>query len=413
MSKLIVEVCDIKEIKTHTNADTLELAIVKGFQLVVRKGTFKAGDKIVYFPPDTMMKGVLSDQIGVTNYLSWQSLKDDKGVAVKNAEGKVVYDYAAGGRTRVVKLRGEPSFGIAIPCPDATWEVCKDVADHYGVWKYVPPFREQAADAAREHPLFHKYSEIENLRHFPDAFNEGEEVIATEKIHGSNCRVGLINVHFEFTPNTFIHSDMLVAGSMEIRRKIPVKPGNIKTGDGYEDCIRHDYDFDKAESICTDEDVLKSNRYWYPISQESVRNLLQGVKDVYGANSVLLFGEVFGFNIQKPFFYGSPTQMQFRAFDISVDGKYLKYDEFKAICDKYGVATAPVLYRGAYSFETLSKYVNGQTTLTDQKQIREGLVVRPVEERIHPKLGRLVAKFVGDDYLEMKDSGKVSDYTES
>ena len=34
--------------------------------------------------------------------------------------------------------------------------------------------------------------EIENYRNFPELIAEGEEVVFTEKIHGKNCRLGLI-----------------------------------------------------------------------------------------------------------------------------------------------------------------------------------------------------------------------------
>jgi RNA ligase (TIGR02306 family) len=43
----------IKEIKTHPNADSLELAQVLGWQAVVKKGEFQAGDKVVFVVIDT------------------------------------------------------------------------------------------------------------------------------------------------------------------------------------------------------------------------------------------------------------------------------------------------------------------------------------------------------------------------
>lgn len=382
MSKLIVEVCEISEIKVHSNSDNLELAVIKGFQCVVRKNTFRTGDKIVFFPPDTLLTKELAESFGVTNYLQWKS------------DGF--------GRTRTVRLRGEPSFGLAVPVPDVSWEVGRDVVEHYGVRKYEPPVRETSADVGRDIPEFHKYTSIENLRHFPDLFVEGEEVIATEKAHGSNFRMAVID------------GNTLVAGSHQLRRKIPCVSNVEQTKlspSHFWNSIEYDHDGNHSQYY-VDGDILRTNRYWFPARNIGVIDLLRTASIRFNAQNVIVFGEVFGANIQKPFYYGSPNEMQFRVFDISVDGQYLDYDEFKAVCDEFGVPTCPVLYRGPYNFEILKKYINGPTAIADCNQIREGIVIRPVVERTHPKVGRIVAKFIGDDYLMAKESGKVTDYTE-
>ena len=41
---------------------------------------------------------------------------------------------------------------------------------------------------------FHGYTEVENVRNFPDVLKPGEEVMITEKLHGKNCRLGLVRV---------------------------------------------------------------------------------------------------------------------------------------------------------------------------------------------------------------------------
>ncbi|MFA5395450.1 MAG: RNA ligase (ATP) [Methanogenium sp.] len=46
----------ISEIRPHTNADLLELATVCGFQTVVKKGEFKAGDPCIYVKSDSILK---------------------------------------------------------------------------------------------------------------------------------------------------------------------------------------------------------------------------------------------------------------------------------------------------------------------------------------------------------------------
>ncbi len=399
MSKLIVEVCEIKEIKQHNNADSLELVVVKGFQCVTKKGQFKVGDKVVYIPPYSLLTKELSDKMGVTNYLSWQTKEDEN----KNK----VTCYDLGGRTRVAELRGEPSFGILIPCPDNSWEIGKDVAEYYGIKKYTPPFRDVAADAATEVFGFHPYSEIENLRHFPEIFEKGEEIIATEKIHGTNCRVGYCEQYINDLP-----ADIFMAGSMQYRRKIPrvvLKPGQSFPLIEFSQSMHFDYG--DSEGYYTDESLLAMNRYWNPLALENVRDLLRHLRRK--AKNVVLFGEVFGSSVQKGFAYGNNGKISFRAFDISLDSQYMQIDEFQEFCDLFKVPTVPIIYRGPYDFEVLKKLANGQTTVTDQKQIKEGLVIRPSKEKTHPKIGRVIMKLIGDDYMKVKESGKVSDYTEA
>ena len=48
----IVRLC---EPRVHTNADTLELFDIGGYQVVTKKGQFKEGDLAVYVQPDSVV----------------------------------------------------------------------------------------------------------------------------------------------------------------------------------------------------------------------------------------------------------------------------------------------------------------------------------------------------------------------
>ncbi len=108
MSSLIVEVSKIDAINQHPNADALDLAIIKGWQCVVPKGKYQAGDKVVYVPVDAVLPPAVHEPMGITKYLS-------------------------NGRVRCAKLRGEPSFGVIMDLANPTWETGLDVAAHYGI----------------------------------------------------------------------------------------------------------------------------------------------------------------------------------------------------------------------------------------------------------------------------------------
>lgn len=341
MSSLIIPVAAIEKITPHNNADSLELAQILGWQMVVRKGEYEVGNAVVYFPVDTVLPQELSDFYNVTKYLSK-------------------------GRIRCAKLRGEPSFGLAVKPDNDAWEVGEDVAEHYmalGVKKYQPPVRVTAGDAEQEHPLFMKYTEIENMRNFPDIFQEGEMVALTEKLHGTNSRVGIIEGE-------------LMAGSHGLRRKRPL------------------------------DDKFETNLYWYPLSLLPVRSLLENLTENH--KQIVLFGEIYGNKIQS-LDYGHKDTISYRAFDILIDGHYLNWPDFVLLCAQYNIDTVPVVASIPFNLDDIKKHSEGNTLLMeDNAHIREGVVVKPLQERRDPKTGRVILKYVSDQYL----FGKQSDYTD-
>lgn len=337
MSSLIVPVATIEALHPHSNADALELAHILGWQIVVRKGEYAVGEKVVYFPIDTLLPVEVSDRFNVTKYLSKQ-------------------------RIRCAKLRGEPSFGLAVR-PDQDWPVGENVADFYGAKKYEPPVRVTAGDAEKDHPLFVAYTEIENMRNFPAVFVPGESVMVSEKIHGTCARIGSIEGE-------------LMAGSKQVRRKRPL------------------------------EDRFASSTYWYPLSLEPVRTLVESLANKH--RQVILFGEIYGSKIQS-FHYGLHGVLGFRAFDLLLDGHYVDWPDFLAICAKYGVESVPTIATIPFDLNEIKRQSEGKTQLMGQDaHIREGVVVRPVNERHDPRVGRVILKYVSDTYL----FGEKSDYTD-
>ena len=335
MSTLIVKSVKVDEVKKHPNADKLDLAIIGGWQVVVSKDTVRVGDIGVYIPPDSLVPAEFSDHYGFTKYLK------------------------SNGRVCSARLRGEPSHGVFIKNDDflGIKDVGEDLAERFGITKYVSE-RITAADAEVDHPKFDKYTEIENIRHFSTVFELGEEVVITEKLHGTNTRTGFID-------------GLFMSGSHKLRRKLDDK----KTAEG-------EYDFEH----------IKNNPYLHPFSISNVRNLLQSL-----GKDCILYGEVCGKNVQGYFSYGVDSGFLFRAFDLKVNGNYLDYDEFSGICSKFDVPIVPVLYRGPFSMDKVKELSVGKSTYAEH--IREGVVIKPVKERADPAIGRVVLKYISDDFL--------------
>jgi RNA ligase (TIGR02306 family) len=333
MAEIPVKVVKIKEVKEHTNADKLELAIVGGWQVCVKKDQFKAGDEAIYIPPDVVIPQEVSDNWGVTDYLSK-------------------------GRVKAVRLRGEPSYGFLVENKDND-PLGVDLKDKFGIEKWEPPQEFSGGLMETPHPLFHTYTDIQNIRNEEyQVLEDGEEVIASEKIHGTNSRIGYIKTE---------NGMQLMVGSRTTRRK-------LNNNDMYEfPMMEYGEEIQKLFDILNDEEV----------------------------ESIILFGEIYG-KVQD-LRYGLGADFDYRAFDLAINGEYIDYDDFVKYMEEVGIPTAPFIYRGPFNMETLKNCAEGNTCLMeDSPHIREGVVVKPATERTDPKLGRVILKYISDDYLTRK-----------
>jgi len=385
-SSIVVPIVRIEKVRSHPNADKLELCNVLGFQMCIPKGKHKSGDICVYVPADSLVPNDWAEKWGVLPYLKGQE---------KNRVGRV-------------RLRGEPSFGLIVdmswlPGSDKPYNVGDNVADCFGIKKYEHPVKAVSSDAAAYDsdidPYVSRYTDIENGRVFTEVFREGEEVVATEKIHGTNCKVGFVRVGDEWIP---------VAGSMGVRRKRPMRP--TWTPQSWLERLYVRLFGMKYVEADFDDREIRGSTYWSPFALPSVRVLLMRLCDC-AERSVLLYGEVFGPCVQNLHYGVTAVEgFRFRAFDICIDGKFLNWVEFSDLCGEVGVPVVPVVYRGAFSFEDIKKAADGRSTLPGADNIREGVVVKPVVERVDSKVGRAVLKFIGTEYeLSKKDEDDCKD----
>lgn len=357
MSSLIVEVCEIQRVEKHENADKLQVAHVKGWQVVTAMGQVSVGDNVVYVPPDCILGEELAAKWGVTNYL--KQLAVDNGIR------------PTGGRVSVARLRGVHSFGFIVPVENGDWPIGHDVAEHFGIKKWEPPVESQEGDAAADVPAFHKYTDIENIRNFPATIQEGETVIFTEKIHGKNCRVGLIRATAEDGSQEFQY----MAGSHGVRRKEIDSKG-------------------------------KRSEFWNAMT-DGVKNLLQYLSA--GTQNVVLFGEIYGSGVQDLHYGLSNGNRAFRVFDIAIDGRYIGYDDKEDLLTKYEIPMVPILYRGPFSTAVMAEHTSGPSTIIGdpskcQFAGREGIVITPVTERYDQFVGRVILKSISPDY-QMRKGG--------
>ncbi len=214
--------------------------------------------------------------------------------------------------------------------------------------------------------MFHQYTDIQNHYRYPDAIPTGTIVRVTEKIHGTNSRVGVVFCEGEFA---------FMAGSHKKNRK---------------------KEFESVASL-----------YWKPLEIEGVLNMLNTLCD--GRRNIVVFSEIYGPGVQDTD-YGIPAgDIGYRVFDITDDGDYLDWDIVKAMCDNNQVELVPLLYKGPFSQKMVEELTSGPTTLVTPEGIkskfkgREGIVITPVVEAYSEILGgRMILKSKSADYLDRK-----------
>lgn len=204
MERKLASIRVIKEIRPHSNADTLELAIVDGWQVIIKKGEFKAGDHVVYFEVDSVLP----------IRPEYEFLR--KCCYVKK-------DWVEGFRLKTIKLRGELSQGLitAIPGGLVTFDG-RDVTDVLGVVKWDPPVPAQLAGQVKGNfpPFIPKTDQerVQNLVHAVDEAHFNKDLFEVSmKLDGSsftcyyyNGNVGVcsrnleLKINDENKDNTFV-----------------------------------------------------------------------------------------------------------------------------------------------------------------------------------------------------------------
>lgn len=344
------------EILPHPNADLLSICKIAGYLSVVGKGYLKTGDLVAYIPEQAVVPVELQRQL--------------------NVEGKL--SGAGKNRVKASRLRGVLSQGLVCPAKPH-WKLGDDVTEELGITKYEPPIPESLRGDMFNAGLDFAFKfDIENIKKFNDVFKEGEEVVMTEKIHGTNVRITVV-------PETITHPE---CGRLWVASK----------GLG-------------ALGLCfKDLDTSPNNVYMNTAKKHFTPEVISKINI---SEPVSFFGEIFGGGIQD-LHYGS-DKADFRVFDIYIgkpnDGFFVGFDEVKIMCDILGLQMVPVLYQGPFSKDVLAEHTNGKETLSgDAKHVREGVVVKPVVERLLDILpmSRVHLKSVSEHYLLRK--GNVTEY---
>jgi RNA ligase (TIGR02306 family) len=324
MSTFTVPVVRLGAVSRHPNADALSLTEVRGCPVVLRTGSFVEGDLAVYVPVDAVVDTTVPE------------------LAFLAADGKVSV------RIRAKRLRGTFSMGLLIPAPVGAAEG-DDLAERLRITKWEEPEPvSMAGEQAKAPSLLVPTYELEAWRGYgPVLFDAGEEVVVTEKLHGTNGRfvvdaAGVLHVGSHRTWKQVDGTTVWarVAAQYELREKLTRHPG------------------------------------------------------------LIFFGEVYGSGVQDLTYGHTAGRLSLAFFDVfdSRTGDYLSHAAASAMLDELSLPTVPVLYRGPLDVALLSRLAEEDSV---HGGIREGVVVRPVVERVSMAV-RCALKVVSERYLLRK-----------
>jgi Rnl2 family RNA ligase len=190
---------------------------------------------------------------------------------------------------------------------------------------------------------FHKYPELVTLDKRPEILAV-KQVVATEKLHGSNFRV------------------LFPAGMASIE--------DVRFGGRNEAFAPEDDGFYGGKAV-----------RWFKSRPELLRRLME-VFASHGFSDVIVYGEICGAGIQKGVRYAPTDEALFRAFDLRVGESFVTYDLFASICDAAGLPRVPELWRGEPSLAAFDALLEKPSTEAErngvvaEKNLAEGVVIR-------------------------------------
>ena len=336
MSVFSCDVVTIQGAGKHPDADRLYITEVLGNPVIFSKESFSVGDKAVYIPVDALVDTRRPE-------FSFLRKKDNR-------------DWE---RVKALKLRGIYSEGLLVPVPAELTNVQEgyDAKEILGVKKYEEKTDgtifggDQSADPGFM-PSFDLEPYGKNKKHLV----EGERVVVTEKIHGTNARFGF-------------------------------KDGELHVG-SHHTFKRFDPD----------------NLYWKTAIELDLKSKFSQL----GLEGLVVYGEIFG-SVQDLKYGAAPGERFFRAFAI-FDSKrkvsetgWAGYEDFVRITDSLDLKRVPALYDGPYVPETVEPLRFGKTVFPGGDNIREGIVIVPAVERWNARCGRVAFKLVSEDYKLRKN----------
>lgn len=359
MSDWQPQVVKIEKAEKHPDADALDISTVLGdYPVITKRNEYVVGNLAGYIPIDTIVPD--NEQFYFLCPRTYEQQDGDLGNVIKIDKGpkyplgEVPERYR---RIKAKKIRGRYSQGMLVQLPQF-FNVGDSLVEPLGLKKWeeqeeenLPGLKSLGTNAEKAPQGWTiPHYDIDGIRKYLDCLGADEQVVLTEKIHGSN------------------------AGFSHDGTRLWVKSRNY---------------YKKMDT----EDM-----WWDVALRYDLENKLAQFP------GKVFFGEVYG--QVKGFRYdtlieGGRLLTRVRFFDVwdTKTMRYLDYDDRVKMISDAGLDSAPELYRGIWQGrDQMYPFAEGISTL-NPKHIREGFVLNTLVERYEPRLDRrMQVKLVGEGY---------------
>jgi RNA ligase (TIGR02306 family) len=343
MSRKLVTIQKIKELNPIPNADSIEVATILGWKVVVRKGEFKVDDLVVYAEIDSLFP----------EKPEFEFLRERKF------------------RIRTVRLRGQISQGIAFPLSIIEnksgyimlGELVEglDVTDFLDITQYIPQIPANISGEVKGvFPNFIPKTDETRVQLLQDVLtrHKGTRCYVTEKVDG--CSVTYFYKDGEFG---------VCSRNLELRE-------------------------------------TEDNLFWKMARTLKIEEKLKQYYDAQKTNMAIQ-GELIGMGIQKNNLRLPENKVLFfNVFNID-KFEYLNYQDaftFLAVLDLEAVPVVGLFYELDDNIDNLIEKSKG-FSLLNPKIYREGIVIRPMKELVDLQMssefnnGRVSFKAINPEYL--------------
>jgi RNA ligase (TIGR02306 family) len=372
----------VDAVEKHPNADRLSIVKIRGYNCItanLEDGSprYKQGDLVVYIPEASILPQPMLDCMGFVK------------------DGKNMLSGTNGDRVKAVRLRGIISQGVLYPISREDGRLYppleldpgyvkghnvvlgQDVSVQLGIKKWEPPvpvhMQGEVCNIGTQNTLNY---DIENIQKYPDVIKPNEQVLITEKLHGTFCALGWVH--------SIDNEELLWGNFFAFSKGLGAQGLVFKNNEKNANNIYH-------------KTLLKYYRTFL---------LLLDNLDIMRPDAVYVCGEIYGKGVQD-LSYDATQEPNFRVFEIAIkkDGEITYYDIHMLTDNPF--ASVPLLYEGPFSGADIPALRDGKTALGGGN-VREGVVIKLRTQRRDDVIGRVILKAVSPDYLDRK--GNTTEY---
>lgn len=356
----------IDQIFPHPNADRLSIYKMKDldFEVVAGLGEFNIGQKVLYFPVDSVIPQEILQKLGLEGKLKGKDKNRVGMIKLRNifSKGLITTTSLLDGAVFQTNVSPNVKKGWTVQDPKEKEMLSAEITAFLGVTKYDPPVSAikggiHAGDCSGRLPEGLGFYNIEGCDRYPDVAKNllYREVTVTEKLEGSCCSVCFYRQENKLYVN--MHNN----------------------------------------SVLPNADIIEPP-YWQMAKNCGHIDLVNKLNEQC-KHYVAIFSEAIGPDVQGNMY--KLKQNKIVAYDIKIDGRFVCKDVFFKLAK--GIETVPVLCRHTRLMDfldgkTIQEAANGKSELYDV--LREGIVITPEQEAYCEALhGRTVLKQHSPRYL--------------